>query len=138
MSHPKTIRMKKADAEKWLSALRSGEYKQGLEALKSPDGSYCCLGVLQHCLAGKTERAKSGKDRGLPSQAWMLEHGIETLDTPNRGGIIANCMEGDDAAPIVYHNEHESRLHELNDEGYSFNEIADLIEQSVEYTDDNQ
>ena len=31
--------------EKWLKALRSGEYKQGRESLRKDD-KYCCLGVL--------------------------------------------------------------------------------------------
>ena len=30
---------------KWLEALRSGDYKQGRNALKQ-DGCFCCLGVL--------------------------------------------------------------------------------------------
>ena len=32
--------------KKWINALRSGEYRQGQEFLKSKDGTYCCLGVL--------------------------------------------------------------------------------------------
>lgn len=31
---------------KWLTALRSGDYKQGKERLKNVDGTMCCLGVL--------------------------------------------------------------------------------------------
>ena len=31
--------------EKWVAALRSGEYEQGTSALLR-DGKYCCLGVL--------------------------------------------------------------------------------------------
>jgi hypothetical protein len=30
---------------KWVAALRSGEYEQGVEALKAGD-AFCCLGVL--------------------------------------------------------------------------------------------
>lgn len=37
--------MKKAIAFKWATALESGEYKQGREALRKGK-SYCCLGVL--------------------------------------------------------------------------------------------
>ena len=33
--------------EKWLTALRSGEYKQGKYYLKNDNNCYCCLGVLQ-------------------------------------------------------------------------------------------
>ena len=31
---------------RWIAALRSGEYTQGRNALKTPEGHYCCLGVL--------------------------------------------------------------------------------------------
>jgi len=31
---------------KWVEALRSGEYKQTTDQLKSDDDCYCCLGVL--------------------------------------------------------------------------------------------
>jgi hypothetical protein len=37
--------MKKEVAEKWVKALRSGDYKQGRGSLKGR-GRYCCLGVL--------------------------------------------------------------------------------------------
>jgi hypothetical protein len=35
--------------EKWLTALRSGEYEQTTQSLKN-DGRYCCLGVLTDIL----------------------------------------------------------------------------------------
>jgi hypothetical protein len=31
---------------KWIAALRSGKYRQGLGRLRGGDNSYCCLGVL--------------------------------------------------------------------------------------------
>jgi hypothetical protein len=37
--------MNQALKSKWLTALRSGNYKQSKMQLKSDDG-YCCLGVL--------------------------------------------------------------------------------------------
>lgn len=37
--------MDKELKEKWIKALRSGEYKQGKDCLRSND-NYCCLGVL--------------------------------------------------------------------------------------------
>jgi hypothetical protein len=36
--------------EKWITALRSGEFRQGREVLKR-DGTYCCLGVLAEIAA---------------------------------------------------------------------------------------
>ena len=38
--------MNKEWKEKWIEALRSGEFKQGRRQLKSDEGDYCCLGVL--------------------------------------------------------------------------------------------
>lgn len=32
----------------WIAALRSGDYKQGTGALRNPDNTWCCLGVLGH------------------------------------------------------------------------------------------
>lgn len=32
--------------QKWIEALRSGNYKQGTGYLKATDGTWCCLGVL--------------------------------------------------------------------------------------------
>ena len=37
--------MKKDIAEKWVAALRSGEFRQGQSTLEK-DGAFCCLGVL--------------------------------------------------------------------------------------------
>jgi hypothetical protein len=36
----------------WIRRLRSGEYPQGLCALKSRDGTFCCLGVLCEIAVG--------------------------------------------------------------------------------------
>lgn len=38
--------MRNAVRQRWLKALRSGEYKQGGRFLCLEDGSMCCLGVL--------------------------------------------------------------------------------------------
>lgn len=38
--------MNKEIKEKWLEALRSGEYKQGREHLRDESNQFCCLGVL--------------------------------------------------------------------------------------------
>jgi hypothetical protein len=35
---------------RWIKALRSGKYKQGVGALKTESGKYCCLGVLSYCV----------------------------------------------------------------------------------------
>lgn len=38
--------MKQTIKDNWITALRSGDYKQGPGVLKTKDNRYCCLGVL--------------------------------------------------------------------------------------------
>jgi len=45
--------------DRWIAALRSGEYQQGRELLRTKDGTFCCLGVL--CVV---ENEDIGPDRG--------------------------------------------------------------------------
>lgn len=45
--------MKQAIKRKWITALRSGKFKQGKRRLKNTDGTFCCLGVLA-CLVDPT------------------------------------------------------------------------------------
>ena len=37
---------------KWVEVLRSGEYEQGQETLRSYDNKFCCLGVLLDFIGG--------------------------------------------------------------------------------------
>lgn len=43
----------------WVAALRSGKYLQTRRQLRSPNGGYCCLGVL--CRVAKIAIAKNGQ-----------------------------------------------------------------------------
>lgn len=67
---------KKAQAvkDRWLTALRSGKYKQGRFSLyNKKDKDFCCLGVLQHCtMNGKVEaHADNGVPRGTPTHEYF-------------------------------------------------------------------
>ena len=127
---PKHISMKREDLDKWLSALRSGEYRQGSGFLRFGPSSaprYCCLGVLQMALDGEIE-SEDSRDDELPSLTWLESHGISFYDmngadnnfpflpTLNEDAIDANdervCLPNDDVAEHVY----------------DFNAIADAIE----------
>ena len=46
-----TIEEQRANAEIWAKALESGEFSQTKRVLKSKQGSYCCMGVLE-CITG--------------------------------------------------------------------------------------
>ena len=97
---------------KWITALRSGDYKQGTGQLKDGD-KYCCLGVLCDLHAKETGNIFDGwvyleQDRILPN---------EVKDWSEIGTNVGKI-------PNFNHT-----LWELNDvEMYSFAEIADVIE----------
>lgn len=88
---------------KWIAALHSGKYKQGIKMLrkKRPDGyHYCCLGVLRE-LTGIKKRT-----------------GYELLDF-------------DQALAIGITPEDQDDLAEMNDCGASFDEIANFIKKAL-------
>lgn len=107
--------MKKHVMQKWVKALRSGKFKQTKDLLQRQSNSYCCLGVLCK-IAPKSinvELDDKGKLEGdsLSDQesvkAWS---GLKSVN-----GKISI---------------HDSCLAELNDCGYSFKKIADVIEKN--------
>lgn len=140
MSHEiKTIKGPRKVIEQWLTDLRSGKYKQAKGQLKRtlPDGSsgYCCLGVLietntpDYCLLD---------DGVLPSGWWLDSQHLQFSNLTNQH-IGLEC-KGDSTVPTVWYDERWVSVADLNDgeriaKSLSFSEIADLIENHVEYTD---
>lgn len=125
----KTIRMKKADWEKWDAALRSGQYEQGFGRLLTENGAYCCLGVLQHCLTGEVEmeRDNNGNTVGAryPSRTWLDTRGIAFKREEGAFGAMAS----------PYLESLSCKADKANDDGYTFFNIADAIKDAVEFTD---
>lgn len=95
----------------WISALRSGDYKQCKKKLWDSAGGYCCLGVLYDILWEKDEVP-------LPE---VSPNGIFSNKTPkdNLDGF-AKCV-GVDAFVL-------NSFAVLNDAGMPFTEIANMIE----------
>ncbi len=114
--------MNKEVKDKWLAALRSGEYTQGREYLKNED-NHCCLGVL--CELYIKEH---------PEAAWKQEHGVNRIDgesgTPP---VSVTSWSGIDSFNGILMYEHPfCKLAEMNDEdNKTFEEIADYIEKSL-------
>lgn len=107
--------MPKKTKEKWLTALRSGEYEQTNNSLYDKrTQSFCCLGVLEHCLTGGVEYV-DGIPRGLPTDSWYKGWKINT----------------DNVGMSVYYMGAVRSLDELNDGGLSFKQIANIIEKQV-------
>lgn len=120
----------------WTAALRSGEYEQGRDFLR--DGNrFCCLGVACDILSdnGEGEWRPSYKDGSLShfhinnqSDSGVLPSRVqEYLDMTAAGEF--DLHEG------MYHDSetdrwisHRTALTELNDDGFTFAQIADVIE----------
>lgn len=133
-------KLKSAVKAQWLEALRSGNYKQGQGALRRelPDGNkeYCCLGVLCDLYAKETNTEwimvdgrwfMDTRDDLMPIvvSRWAFEPGEDPDYVPHR---LTN--------PAVKVDGKNMSLSGVNDGGgsyrrHSFEEIADLIEESL-------
>lgn len=116
--------------EEWLKALRSGEYKQGDGCLKSGD-EFCCLGILsdiyakEKSLQWRPEFFNAAKDdsedkfiyeRAAIPRAFVCEWAELSEPNPKIKPIKVGAPDS---------------LAAMNDAGYTFNEIADVIEEQL-------
>ncbi len=116
MAEQKTIykKLPKEFKEKWIAALKSKKYDQGMFRLHK-DNTFCCLGVA--CIISGINKEKIGTANVIrPSFA---------------KNIIPNILisgSGDENTSV-------GRLINMNDGGYetqkSFKEIADWIEENL-------
>jgi hypothetical protein len=111
----------KDNMRKWVKALRSGEYRQGAEALArvEPDGvlSYCCLGVA--CEAAIKD--------GLELRSYVSESGQKSFDgcLSYLPVLVQEWLGVDDPNPWLG----ECRAAPMNDNlRWNFDQIADAIE----------
>ena len=97
--------MNKSIKKKWVAALRSGEYKQGMFAMCNR-GEYCCMGVLCDLLPKPAKKGvyyfRRGQAAELPNAMAMNMAGISSL--------TVDLLVGQ------------------NDNGATFSEIAEYIE----------
>jgi hypothetical protein len=110
------------NAQKWINALRSGKYKQARGVLTDRDGGHCCLGVACELAVelGITTRHKYeagvryGEDgTSMATPPLEVQEWLGLLD---QWGSFRNEEGGFSDA-----------LTEMNDNGASFEEIADVI-----------
>jgi len=123
--------MKPEIKEKWLAALRSGDYKQGRGALKrilNGEVVYCCLGVLSDLYAKETGVAWVGEG-GSSSTSFCLKiphtnyknYGIPAKAVQEWSGLFEAEGYGGTKGVIA-----------LNDMGFAdFHAIADEIEKTL-------
>lgn len=116
--------MKPEVKRKWIEALRSGDYKQGINSLRIDRDNkvtYCCLGVLCDLYAQENrKRWKSGADIFYPTL--MKEASVLPTKVMEWAGIVGHTGE------FTYKNGHHEDLASLNDRGKSFKQIARVIE----------
>lgn len=106
----KKYQLPKEFAQKWIKALRSGEYGQIRNKLSSGDGDYCCLGVACKII-------------GI-SDAEILEHN----DT-----VICDKWAYNKGIPIELDGDIHGVFTSMNDEKLlTFHEISDWIEANVD------
>ena len=106
--------MNKEVKEKWLKALRSGEYKQASGQL-TIDGNFCCLGVLCDI---HSKEFKIKWHEGV----YLGASGVLPDSVMNWAGLTND---------IVPYEGKYSSLMMANDRGYSFEEIANIIENQL-------
>lgn len=108
--------------QKWVEALRSGEYKQGEGMLKSPSNKYCCLGVLTDLYTKEI-----GVYFDITTDMFKAKSGDEFLCEK-----VMEWAELADNDVLVTYDGHTAALSHLNDDvGLDFQEIADIIEKQV-------
>jgi hypothetical protein len=127
--------MPKAILNKWLRALRSGEYEQGqyklyttenLDGVEDDIPRFCCLGVLQHCLTGGVEfYANDAEAEALPTEQWLKDWNIKFVDESDFGAL-------DTQPTFKFKNGEYYSASELNDGSCkTFKQIALIIENHV-------
>ena len=125
--------------ERWLTALRSGEYRQVDSYLKhgsEESPGHCCLGVLCELYAADNDiEWKRTSPNG--DKAWRLEGTDEAALLPPHVAHWAGfgdknlTREGPNSAVDVHTGGGRESLAGMNDDGSSFEEIANVIEECL-------
>ena len=119
--------------EMWVKALRSGEHNQTKFGLRSKKG-FCCLGVLceiavQHKIIPPSQFTGNKKVTG----SFIYDGSSAYL--PNKVILWAELTDSDPYIKTKYPTNSSVnggyRLSYYNDDGVSFEKIADLIEENL-------
>jgi hypothetical protein len=107
--------------EKWLHALRSGRYLQGMKYLWN-NGSYCCLGV--GCEVSGVDETPWRMNQLAPG--WFIDWlGIPALDP--EGEPIEDLLNFLGTFDIGIMDDRSITAASMNDSGKSFDTIADWL-----------
>ena len=106
--------------QRWIEALRSGEYEQTTKTLHNEDG-FCCLGVLCD-LYSKEHDLKWMSDPH--NHAYKMAGSTQVLPQ-----FVTEWAGLKDDNPYVCFKDEVKPIAEVNDKGATFTEIAQLIEE---------
>lgn len=127
-------RMNPVVKAEWLKRLRSGEYSRSEGCLKGLEGGFCCLGVLTDIWAAETGTEWFMSYGGT---TWSIGTGGESAVTPvsvmewsNLKNSTGTLLLGD-YVKASGRREFYVTLSNLNDEGMTFEEIADVIDYAL-------
>ena len=129
--------------EQWLSALESGDYQQGQANLRNADFEYCCLGVLCDLVSDmewvisepKLDHYTFRNESIFPPPQIANRFGLQQRDGSFRIARIRDKEDRDKiqrtwgklTTPASAQEKHTASLSMLNDNGWTFEEIADLV-----------
>lgn len=127
--------MKKEWADKWVAALRSGNYVQGQRSLRQRNlhtvdavPSFCCLGVLCDLAKDEPEVQGTWETKGFVCASGAKSNASLPSPVQKVAGMLSpegdfQEIEGYETWPLI----------DLNDrQGKSFEEIAKIIEEHWE------
>jgi len=112
--------------QKWVDALRNGNYKQGSNFLRVDD-CYCCLGVLCDIMGGNWDydkglnecKHKNNDTLNPESTYYYIDYKDITDNVLLPSSLTTQCK---------LPSKDQQRLATMNDEGFTFKQIADVIE----------
>lgn len=119
--------------ERWITALRSGEYEQGTATLRGIDGKYCCLGVLCELavadgVVGRATKDTYGHLYRSTADLADCQKSYLPLAVQQWAGLNSTSPR---VTGVAYYDG-EIDLASLNDSGsFSFHAIADIIEKKL-------
>lgn len=132
--------MNREIADRWIARLRSGQDVQGAGCLHSAlDGAKCCLGILTEIAVndGVIEPGVRHRRSGFSARFYYanttqndIESAILPLDVLTWAGM--NTATGILPFDLTGRVD-EASLSYLNDEGFTFDQIADIIDYFAEW-----
>lgn len=108
---------------RWIAALNSGEYKQGIGTLNS-GGKFCCLGVLCEVLKEELELQVSTSEDSLVT--YNDSTNFLPVAVKNYAGLtVAGALKRN----VSFDKSTHGTLVSLNDNDMPFSEIAKVIDE---------